>query len=102
MAEVTKRLSDDVADQIWKVLVDRAGASDSRDDRETFVSYALRNPIVKEYRFMGYLGMGGKVRLLPDKWSVDCYPEDMNDLRRQLIANTNHDLAELKKQYEEE
>lgn len=99
---VKKLISQHEAEGIWKILVDRAGASDSWLVREQFVNYAIRHSEIQEYRFMGHLGMGGKVRIRPEKWEVYCYPEDMNNLRRTLIDNTNYDLAEFKKESEEE
>lgn len=96
------RLTSQMVFDIWKVLVDRAGAPDSLVDEQTFIHYASGRDEVQEYRFMGHLGMGGKVRINSKRWAVDCYPEDLNDLRRTLIANTNRDLAELKREYEEE
>jgi hypothetical protein len=95
-------ITSQMAFDIWKVLVDRAGAPDDMTHQETFIHYASGRDEVQEYRFMGYLGMGGKVRINAGRWTVDCYPEDLNDLRRTLIANTNHNLAELKRDYEEE
>lgn len=96
------KISSQMAFDIWKVLVDRAGANDSQIDQDCFIHYAAGRDEVQEYRFMGHLGMGGKVQIKPEAWKVWCYDEDMNDLRRTIIANTNYDLGELKREYEEE
>lgn len=96
------KITSQMAFDIWKVLVDRAGAPDSMVHQDTFIHYASGRDEIQEYRFMGHLGMGGKVQIKPERWKVWCYDEDMNDLRRIIINNTNHDLAELKAEHEEE
>lgn len=91
-----------MAEEIWRVLVDRAGASDSLDARDTFVHYASGKNEIQEYRFMGHLGNGGKVRINADRWDVCYYREDETDLRKTLAANTNHGLAQLREEWMEE
>lgn len=89
-------ISSDLAKEIWQVLVDHAHASNDGVDQETFVQYATGLADIKEYRFKGALGFGGKVRLNHARWSVDCYPEDANPERVRMIEATNQALAELK------
>ena len=96
------RINDEMAEDIWNVLVERAGAPDSRDHREMFVHYAAGRSEVQEYRFMGSLGMGGKVRINAERWRVDYYPEDKTDLRETFAANANHDLKELRQTWMQE
>lgn len=91
-----------MAEEIWRVLVDRAGAADSLIARDSFVSHASGKSEVREYRFMGHLGMGGKMRIDAHRWAVDYYPEDKTDLRETLAANTNHSLAQLRDEWLEE
>jgi hypothetical protein len=91
-----------MAEEIWRVLVDRAGASDSLIARDNFVSYARGKREVQEYRFMGHLGMGGKVRINGDRWDVYYYPEDKTPLRETIAGNANHDLAMLRLEWLEE
>jgi hypothetical protein len=97
-----KRIDSETAFEIWRILVDRAGANDGLMAQDCFIQYVTSHETVQEYRFMGHLGMGGKVRLLPEAWTVYYYPEDKNELREQIAANANYDLAQLKQIFEEE
>jgi hypothetical protein len=102
--EVTEKMkiSSEMAWDIYHILVERAGAPDGMFNYDTFIHSTTGSSEILEYRFIGHLGMGGKVRVNSERWKVDCYEEDLNDLRRTIIANTNRDLAALKAQYEEE
>ncbi len=64
-----------------------------------FVAY-MSEPIrgsgdVREWRFMGNLGFGGKVTWDGRRCWVSCYPEHMTPEREQLIRNANRELKEL-------
>ena len=81
--------------RLWTILVEEAGAYDTVADR---YSFATHFPQCREYRFMGKLGFGGKVWMNANHDGdpyVNCYPEDMNPERREIIERTNKRLAEL-------
>lgn len=67
---------------------------------EDMVRSALRDPTtlipVLEYRFMGSLGFGGKLRL--DSWRgavVTMYPEDETPEKRIQVDRINKDLGNI-------
>jgi hypothetical protein len=77
-------------DEIFDVLVKSAGALES--DRGSFLACQP----TPEFRFVGYLGFGGKFRVDNNKLYIDCYPEDKNDERVKIIDDVNAQLAEIK------
>lgn len=82
-----------VANQIWDVLVEHAGARECY--RTEFLVTALSGHDV-EFRFQGHLGFGGKVRRsYRSLWSIDCYPEDRNPERDRIMERVNRVLAAL-------
>jgi hypothetical protein len=88
-------LEESIADRIWTVLVQEAGASER--DRAAFV-YHQTHHFVTEYRFCGNLGFGGKIWRGSSYQSpvyVTCYGEDENTKRTKAIENTNRKLKEL-------
>lgn len=95
-------LSEPTAHAIWDVLTAHAGADEF--GRDNFVD-AQTHDIRTEFRFCGDLGVGGKFRRgrvwigpnCVERWSVDCYREDLTDGRRNIIEMTNEALAELQK-----
>jgi hypothetical protein len=94
-------LTADQANAVYDVLVQHAGASDHQGTfaRGHFVATETEE-CVREYRFMGALGGGGKFRRdyrggVRDCWYVSCYPEDLTPARQAAVDATNAALAEL-------
>lgn len=89
---------------IWQVLVDHAGASTTRWDRQVFI-HCQTTAVEREWRFIGSLGSGGKFRrnrvwigdTCVERWYVDCYREDETPERLATIEKTNEALADLRK-----
>lgn len=74
------------AGEVFDVLVEHCGAHES--DRESFLHHW---PACREFRFMGSLGMGGKVYNSgtgTGVW-VDCYAEDVTAERIATIDKVN-------------
>ena len=93
-------LPDEVGNAIYDILVEFAGETEHKNNRERFV-FSQSIDFQREYRFIGALGMGGKFRRrsFDDVWFVDCYPEDLNEERAVKIAATNAALAEYQKSF---
>jgi len=79
---------------IYDALVEYAGAPDNEFWRQTFVDW-FTGTDGTEFRFQGALGFGGKLRRQDGRLFVDCYPEDVTNVRRKMIARTNDALAAL-------
>lgn len=84
-------IPDHIANQIFDILIEKAGATERW--RQDFV-YRQGEGCV-EYRFQGGLGFGGKFYNELGGWRVSCYPEDVNEDRRQVMSETNHALFQL-------
>lgn len=78
---------------IIHVLVSHAGL---RDDADSLcrMAEAFTDPSLREYRFIGSLGFGGKF-WCDGRWRVTCYREDDTPARLEAIAATNEALREL-------
>lgn len=91
----------DQALEIGKILIDLAGAN-SRilENYSEFINYLTQeSDWLKEYRFMGLLGSGGKIYITDSSWKVDCYSEDSNSKREGIINQTNLKLNLLRGKY---
>jgi hypothetical protein len=86
------------ARRIYAILASHCGASKDDYDRDTFVCVA--GVRVREYRFIGSLGQGGKFKNSSGQWYVDCYPENETSHRRQCIDAANRKLRVLRAEYE--
>ena len=89
--DMTGWLDVDFYSAVWDLLVEKAGASKSADEKLSFVSAharAEKYPCT-EYRFCGSLGFGGKFRRKHDSWSIDCYPESETPEILRTIAEVN-------------
>jgi hypothetical protein len=77
---------------VWQILVEECGA-----DPELLEDFASSWPC-DEYRFVGYLGFGGKVRshslMGHDNVWVDYYPEDKTPERDEMVKLANKRLME--------
>jgi hypothetical protein len=82
-----------LSDQIFTILVKHAGANER--DREQFRHFIDERG--REFRFQGTLGFGGKFWNYLNRWYVNCYPEDENYARKNIIEATNAKLEELRK-----
>lgn len=95
-------MDDELKNKIWDVLVKEAGAPDEPqllgNEREQFLQHF---PKCREFRFIGKLGFGGKVRYqkhvsrAEPKVYVDCYQENLTPEREEIIENTNRALFEV-------
>lgn len=92
-----RKITPDEAGQAYAILIETVGASESEDERRSFIrSVASRD--CREYRFMGHLGFGGKFRNngnFDDTPYVDCYGEHRTKARERMIAAANARLAAL-------
>lgn len=94
---------------IWQILVEECGADDEirypHLGMSTTKAEFVHNWPCGEFRFMGDLGFGGKVRqpwsvATKGEWThggqvyVDCYPEDSTPERKAMIERANTRLAE--------
>lgn len=82
----------EVANQIYDLLVEHAGASPHTYEREMFLYHQERG--CTEYRFGGKLGLGGKFW---SGWYVTCYPEDEDHERKEILKRTNEALTRLRR-----
>lgn len=94
-----RALTAEQADQVWTILVDRAGAGEA--GREEFVFVQTRGRC-DEYRFIGGLGFGGKfwTSMHGPRWYVTAYREDCTPERQRMIDDANAALAGLRASYE--
>lgn len=77
---------------IWRILEEYCGAAPIGFAKDGFLCLGR----VKEYRFQGLLGFGGKFWNANDKWYVTCYLEDATPWREDAIADANRALSKLK------
>lgn len=83
----------EAAGKIWDILVECAGAYDSKRERDSFIHYQLKG--CTEYRFGGKLGFGGKFWNNASMWYVNCYKEDLTPELEKIIEDTNTRLKAL-------
>lgn len=83
-------MTEDQKTQVWGILVEECGAMDSA--REQFWTHW---PDCVEFRFMGALGMGGKVWSTGGRVYVSCYREDETPDRLDMIRVANERLAQV-------
>ena len=89
-------MSQQQANEIYSILVAEGGASENM--RQSFeLEYTQVARPSREWRFSGHLGFGGKFRIGERdgkvRYYVDCYPEDNNETRQQVIDGINSKLA---------
>lgn len=83
-----QRLTENMAERVWVVLVEECGANPSADAKWEFVHHQTREHC-SEYRFQGKLGFGGKLWNNSLRLSVNCYPEDLTDERGEIMMRAN-------------
>jgi hypothetical protein len=81
----------ELANDIFDILVETCDASEGW--RANFLRIMTTG--CEEYRFQGSLGFGGKLYNNSGKLYVDCYPEDLTDVRQQAIDLANSRLKAL-------
>lgn len=87
---------EEIFGKAWDILVEHAGASKDPENREAFIrAFVCNKPRADEWRFGGYLGMGGKFWRGWDRYYVSCYPEDRNLKRTAIMAKVDRLLSEL-------
>jgi hypothetical protein len=91
------KLTKKEANDVYDILVNPGGASEHM--REAFVDAHIHEDkffgdCCDEWRFQGYLGFGGKYRSKTNK--VDCYSEDENPKRIELVKEINKKLSEVR------
>ena len=80
--------------KIYDILVKHAGAYE--EERESFVFSINRTPRIREWRFIGALGMGGKIWFNSEEAPfVNCYAEDISNEIMIMIKETNKRLYNL-------
>ena len=82
--------------KVWDILVEYAGARE--DDRPRFVQACLEKDkfgCLREWRFCGLLGFGGKFWRNDGNIYISCYPEDRTRTRDKIVAEVNGLLAEI-------
>lgn len=85
-------LRPEVANQIWTILVEEAGAPET--ERKNFVWRATAEGCT-EWRFQGNLGFGGKF-YNDGRWRIGCYSEHDSTERLATIDRTNRRLESLR------
>lgn len=98
MQSAFKHITPEIAGKIFDVLIEHCGIRKDWDaeKRRDFVTCLTRARFDSfEYRFIGGLGIGGKVYLTPQRWYVSCYSEDSTPEREAMIKAANAALAPL-------
>lgn len=90
-------LSEEQIDEIYQILVDHAGAHGGELERLDFLLSMQEG--CTEYRFIGKLGFGGKLRRNSSGLYVDCYAEDETQERLGIIYFTNDALSRLSERW---
>jgi len=93
------RITPEIAEQAYSILVEECGASDDQWERTRFVkTVSEEDRTAIEYRFHGALGFGGKFRQdrgLDGQPRVTCYPEHLTVERSLMMERANGRLKSL-------
>jgi hypothetical protein len=82
------------ATSIYDILVEDCGAPEPM--REMFITYITTSTGMREFRYQGNLGFGGKFYASSwGRWRTDCYEEDKDAARRAMIERANRRLSKL-------
>jgi len=90
-----RTLTEEQAVAVYDVLVNRCGAHSSRHDRRDFIHAMMKAEPVREYRFGGWLGHGGKFWNDPGCFRVTAYGEDETPMVAWRLAQARWDLFKL-------
>lgn len=86
-------LPQSVIEHIYRILMEECAApAHWKDD---FVFHQMKPNPTTEYRFCGNLGFGGKINRKGLRFFVNCYTEDENPQRLEIISRVNERLDEL-------
>jgi len=87
----------DAALAAYEIAAEECGAPDDYRDRQGFVEYVTKyDGYPKEWRFVGSLGFGGKLRYNQDLgFYVDMYRKDETPERKAAVRFANNRLAKL-------
>lgn len=99
--EANRRMSPDLSNQIFDILVAECGAQESgRDSFLASMSMDVRDENYRsnEHRFGGWLGFGGKFWNERNRFRVSAYDEDTNPRTRLMMARANKKLQDLYQQ----
>jgi hypothetical protein len=82
---------------IYDVLVREAGASDTESMRAQFARWFANREELREFRFMGELGFGGKLWWTgrPRHFAISYYPEHRSADRDAIVERASAALGEL-------
>lgn len=82
---------------VYDVLVEECGAPDPNPSDRSFVRYMVADGFMKEWRFGGGLGFGGKCRINSNHSipHVDYYHEDRTAARDAMAARANQRIRSL-------
>ncbi len=100
--QINKRLIR--ANKVWDILIKEGSALE--DDRDNFIQwfkdslpFCRKNSMcsAREFRFGGFLGFGGKIYFCNQMINcyVNCYKEDKDEKRINIIYNINKQLKEI-------
>jgi hypothetical protein len=94
------RITPDMSERIWRVLVEDCGCRDDLRAKHSFMYY-LATDIWSghEWRFQGSLGFGGKFHNNCGRWLVGCYSEHRTPECEEMICRANERIAALKEEY---
>lgn len=89
-------ISQAIADKVWDILAEHAGADERPFTRHTFCHYVVGENYVPEFQFCGWLGFGGKVCLRDGRgWHVYYNHEDKTSDREEIQQATNNALSQV-------
>ncbi len=94
MDDLKKPLSKEAAHDVWNLLVDLGGAYDGERNETHFVQ-CQTDEFIREWRFQGIFGFGGKFYRDSDRWCVGNYSEDDSPETDCVRDEINGRLAEL-------
>lgn len=79
-----------IYERVYDVLMQECEAPEHYRDHFVYHQNADKGDgDMREWRFQGALGFGGKFRKHHEKWYVDCYPEDETPERLAMIEKAN-------------
>lgn len=101
---INKQIPEDIANEIFDILVEHAGVYDSESNRRQFIYHQGSKPDkwnksggCNEYRFGGKLGFGGKFWHNNYRFYVNCYCEDKGSKEEKIISTINELLIPIMK-----
>ncbi len=90
-----KPLSKEAANEIWDLLVEMGGVFEHKDSRRAQFIQLQTQEFLREWRFCGLFGFGGKFYRDHTSWRVGHYREDDTPERNKLRDEINTKLDAL-------